>query len=316
MSKIVVIGSANVDLIMKMPRLPRVGETVTDAVFAQVMGGKGANQAVAAARAGGVSGAVAFVSCVGDDAYGAQVIEAMRATGIDTAHVTRERDTATGAALIMIGEAGQNYLSVAPGANYLLNDPHLDRAQPLFENAGLVMLQYEVSPDATAKAIRRLAALGKPIMFNLAPARPLAADLIAHIAYLVVNETEAEYLTGIAVTSDASCEAAAQALLEKGAGMAVITLGAAGVYARAKDAPPVRVPGFEVDAIDTTAAGDTFCGAFAVALLEKRPLPDALRFANAAAAISVTRLGAQPSIPTRAEIDAFLTVRGERPSFA
>ncbi len=309
MANIAVIGSANVDLIMKMPRLPRVGETVTDAVFAQMMGGKGANQAVAAARAGGVPGAVAFVSCVGDDAYGAQVIDAMRAEGIDTAHIHRERATATGTALIMIGESGQNYLSVAPGANHRLNDAHLDRARAVLAGADLALLQYELSPDATAAAIRRLAALGKRILFNLAPALPLDAALIRHIAYLVVNETEAEFLSGIPVSSDAACEAAAQALLDKGARMIVITLGAAGVFARARDGDALRVPGFQVDAVDTTAAGDTFCGAFAVALIEQRPLPDALRFANAAAAISVTRLGAQPSIPTRGEIDAFLAAR-------
>jgi ribokinase len=312
MPSIVTIGSSNVDLIMKMARLPQVGETVTDAVFMQTMGGKGANQAYAAARA---NGAVSFVSCVGDDAYGAQVIANMQSAGVNTAQVYCEAGVATGTALIMIGEAGHNYLSVAPGANYRLDESHLLRARDVIAGSDLVMLQYEIKPDTLAKSIMLAAELGKKVMFNLAPARPLDERLIAHINYLVVNETEAAFLTGQPVDSPAKVHAAARTLLSKGAQHVIITLGAQGVYAAAAEGD-IEIAGFEVDAIDTTAAGDTFCGALATALLEGMPMGDALRFANAAAAISVTRMGAQASVPDRAEIDAFLRVRSNRPSFA
>ncbi len=308
-TKIVSIGSSNVDLIMKMARLPRVGETVTDAIFMQTFGGKGANQAYAAAQAGGE---VVFVSCVGSDAYGQQVIDNMRAGGCDVAHVFVEPDTATGTALIMIGEAGQNYLSVAPGANYRLTRQHLDQADAALEHAALVMLQYEITPDALGSAIERCVARKIPVMFNLAPARPLDERLLASIDYLIVNETEAAFLCGFDVDSDANVRRAAANLQQRGARTVIITLGAQGAYVLAQSGAGDLVPSYGVDAIDTTAAGDTFCGALAVGLLEQKPLLDAVRFANAASAISVTRIGAQASIPNRREIEAFVAAQRSR----
>jgi ribokinase len=300
--KVVVVGSSNVDLLMKMPRLPKVGETVTDCLFAQVFGGKGANQAVGAARAGGD---VVFIACVGDDGYGGQVIESLRRDGIDTRFVSREPGVASGTALIMVGGEGHNYLAVAPGANYRLTPAHVDRARQTIEGAAIVISQCEILPETLDRAIALGAELGKPVMLNLAPARPVSAPSLAKLAYLSVNETEAEFLTGLEVASERDVEAAAEALLAKGPRTVVLTLGARGAYV-AGDGVRALVPGFAVAAVDSTAAGDVHCGALAVALVEGRPLLEAARFANAAAALSVTKLGAQPSAPRREDIEALL----------
>jgi ribokinase len=300
--KVVVVGSSNVDLLMKMPRLPKVGETVTDCLFAQVFGGKGANQAVGAARAGGD---VVFIACVGDDGYGGQVIESLRRDGIDTRFVSREPGVASGTALIMVGGEGHNYLAVAPGANYRLTPAHVDRARQTIEGAAMVISQCEILPETLDRAIALGAELGKPVMLNLAPARPVSAPSLAKLAYLSVNETEAEFLTGLEVASERDVEAAAEALLAKGPRTVVLTLGARGAYV-AGDGVRALVPGFAVAAVDSTAAGDVHCGALAVALVEGRPLLEAARFANAAAALSVTKLGAQPSAPRREDIEALL----------
>jgi ribokinase len=300
--RVVVVGSSNVDLVMKLPRLPKVGETVTDGVFAQVFGGKGANQAVGAARAGGD---VAFVGCVGDDAYGGQVIESLRAGGIDTRFVFAEEGIATGTALIMVGGEGQNCISVAPGANYRLTPLHVDRAREALAGAAVIGTQCEIPPDTLDRVIALGAELGKPVLLNLAPARAVGDASLARLAVLAVNETEAEFLTGRPVASEADVEEVAGALRAKGPRTVVLTLGARGAYV-AGDGVQALVPGFPVEAVDTTAAGDVHCGALAVALVEGRPLLEAVRFANAAAAISATRLGAQPSAPTRAEVDALL----------
>jgi ribokinase len=300
--KVVVVGSSNVDLLMKMPRLPKVGETVTDCLFAQVFGGKGANQAVGAARAGGD---VLFVACVGDDGYGGQVVDSLREDGVDTRFVSREAGVASGTALIMVGGEGHNYLAVAPGANYRLTPAHVDRAREAILEAAIVISQCEILPDTLDRAIALAAELGKPVMLNLAPARPVSAASLARLAYLSVNETEAEFLTGLKVASERDVETAAAALRAMGPKTVVLTLGARGAYV-AGDGVRELVPGFTVAAVDTTAAGDVHCGALAVALVEGRPLLEAVRFANAAAALSVTKLGAQPSAPRREDIEALL----------
>jgi ribokinase len=303
--QVVVVGSANVDLVMKMERLPRVGETVTDCAFAQVFGGKGANQAVGAARAGAD---VAFVACVGDDPYGAQVIDSLKADGIDTRFVFTEVGVASGTALIMVGGEGQNCISVAPGANYRLTPAHVDRAREALERAAVIATQCEIRPETLDRVIALGAELGKPVMLNLAPARKTSEASLAKLAYLAVNETEAEFLTGGTVTSDRDVEAAADTLLAMGPKTVVLTLGARGAYVAGGGVRDL-VPGFAVEAVDTTAAGDVHCGALAVAFVEGRPLLDAVRFANAASALSVTKLGAQPSAPKRPDIEALLSRR-------
>ncbi len=303
--KVVVVGSSNIDLIMKMERLPRPGETVTEAEFAQVFGGKGANQAVGAARAGGD---VVFVSCVGDDAYGGQVIENLKKDGIDTRYVSPEEGVASGTALIMIDAGGENCISVAPGANYRLTPAHVDRARDVIEEAAVVIAQCEILAETLDHVIDLGFRLGKLVLLNLAPARPLSDASLGKLGALAVNETEAEFLTGLPVKTDAEVQAAAGALLGKGPKIVIVTLGARGAWV-AVEGHQGLVPGFEVDPVDTTAAGDVHCGALAVGLVEGQALLDAVAFANAAAALSATKLGAQPSAPSRDEIDALVESR-------
>jgi len=302
MNKIVVIGSSNVDLLMKMDHLPEKGETVTDAEFFQVYGGKGANQAVAAARAGGN---VTFVNCVGEDAYTPQMVKNYKNDGIDTCFVFHEKGIASGHALIMIGGEGMNYLSVAPGANYKLTPAKIDEAIAAIDEAEMIVMQYEI-PEATIKYVIDIAnRKGIPVMWNCAPARAFDLSYIPKINILVLNEVEAGFLAEMPVENEADAEKAAQKLVDRGVEKVIITLGSQGAFVVTKT-KKVSVPAFKVEAVDTTAAGDTFCGAFAVALVEGKSLKNALQFASAAAAISVTRIGAQPSAPTRKEIDSFL----------
>jgi ribokinase len=301
-NKIVVIGSSNVDLLMKMGHLPEKGETVTDAEFFQVYGGKGANQAVAAARAGGN---IAFVNCVGEDAYTPQMVQNYKNDGIDTRFVFHEKGIASGHALIMIGGEGMNYLSVAPGANYKLTPAKIDEAMPIIDDAAMIVMQYEI-PEETIKYVIDLAnKKGIPVMWNCAPARTFDLSYIPKINILVLNEVEAGFLAELTIETEADAEKAAQKLVDCGVEKVIITLGSKGAFVVTKT-EKVTVPAFKVEAVDTTAAGDTFCGAFTVALVEGKFLKESLRFASAAAAISVTRMGAQPSAPTRKEIESFL----------
>ncbi|HSD28008.1 MAG TPA: ribokinase [Vicinamibacteria bacterium] len=301
--RVVVVGSSNIDLVMKMARLPRVGETVTDATFVQAFGGKGANQAVGAARAGGQ---VVFVGCVGDDAYGQQARGNLEADGIDTRFVFTEPGVASGTALILVGGEGENYISVAPGANDRLTPAHVDRALEAIGGAAMVVTQCEIPPETIEHVVALGAELGKPVLLNLAPARRLSDAALSRLALLAVNETEAEFLTGRRVASDREVQEAAGALLARGPRTVVLTLGARGAYVGAEGVRSL-IPGFAVEAVDTTAAGDVHGGALAVALVEGRPVLEAVRFANAAAALSVTRLGAQPSAPRRSDIETLLS---------
>ena len=300
--KIAVIGSANVDLIMKMDRLPRVGETVTDAQFYQTYGGKGANQAVSAARAGGN---VLFVGCVGDDNYGVQITHNLQDVGINAEYITAIPEVASGTALIMIGELGENYLSVAPGANYYLKPEHVDAAWGKVSEATMVMVQDEISLETLDYTIRRAANAGLPVMFNVAPARNLGNLPLNLVNYLLVNETEASFLTGLPVQNEVQAWNAVDALLAQGSHHVVLTMGAQGCLIAGENIRD-KVTSYRVDAVDTTAAGDVFCGALATRMVEEKPILESLQFASAAAAICVTRLGAQPSIPGRDEIVQFM----------
>jgi len=299
---IVVIGSSNIDFIMKMDRLPRKGETITNASFMQTFGGKGANQAVGAARAGGE---VYFINCVGDDRFGLLIIENLQRLGVHTEYMVQQSGIASGSALVMIDANGDNYLSVAPGANYCLTPQHLQERSEIIEKAEMVMLQYEVTPEILYSAIDLCNSLGKPILFNFAPARPFAPAYLRKVDLLVVNEIEAEFLCGFPLHSEEDFEKGKAALLNLGPKTVVITLGSKGALA-AGPGLSLHVPAFPVQVVDTTAAGDVFCGALAVGLVEGKNLEESLRFANVAAAISVTRLGAQPSAPGREEIEALM----------
>jgi ribokinase len=299
---IAVIGSANVDLIMRVPRLPSRGETINDGEFSQVFGGKGANAAVASARAGG---SVAFAGCVGEDVYGPEIAASLRSDGIDTSHLTVAHGVPTGTALIFFDAQGENYLGVAPGANGAFTPAKVAECEALIADASVLLLQMEI-PAAATRAILEVARThGTRVLFNYAPAGDLAVPVGPAMTGLVVNETEAAALTGRSVADPSEAAAAAAVLRDLGPEFVVVTLGAAGAHVES-DGVRALVPAFPVEPVDTTAAGDTFCGALAVALAEGNALDAAARFANAAAALTVTRVGAQPSIPHRKDVDAFL----------
>lgn len=298
--RILVIGSSNVDLIMKMDRLPDKGETVTDCEFLQTFGGKGANQAVAAARGGGN---VTFVSCVGNDHYGVSMVENYKKDGIHTDHIFTIPDTPSGTALIMIGGDGDNYLSVAPGANYELKRNHIDQIGSIIGESDIILLQYEMLTDTLEYILEK--ASGKNIILNLAPAKSLDDHHLKRVSILVVNETEAQFISGISNVDDNNASVAAGVLHDKGVETVIITLGVKGSYISSNNYTG-SIEAFPVNAIDATAAGDVYCGNLAVGLANDLSLKDSVRFCSAASALCVTRLGAQPSAPTKSEIDDFL----------
>jgi len=299
---IAVIGSTNVDFLIKSDKLPDFGETVTGGNFLQNFGGKGANQAVGAARA---CGQVTFVTCLGEDLYAEELLRSFRKDGIDTRFVFKDPSAATGSALIMLDKDGNNYLSVASGANYKLSPRHIDQALDAIEGADMIVLQMEIPFETTAYVFEQARKLGKKVLFNLAPARPFDVSVLRHTHAFVVNEVEASMVTGLKVETDEEIVAAAEKLLAHGPSLAIITLGARGSYIASAEYRQF-IPAFRVKAADTTAAGDVYCGSLAVALTEGKSLPEAVRFASAASALSVTRLGAQPSAPVRKEIEEFL----------
>jgi ribokinase len=300
--KILVIGSTNVDMIMKMEHLPKTGETVTNGTFSQSFGGKGANQAVGAARAGGH---VTFVTCMGNDYNAFAMLAHFKKDGINVDHIVKEDGVACGTALIMIGSRGENYISVAPGANYHITRLSIDKVVPLIESASLVMLQYEILPDTLEYIIEKCHKAGVDVMLNLAPARNISHHALKRVKYLVVNETEAQFLLGISWIDTHNIDNALKILKDMGPDTVIITLGDKGSYIMTAT-ESFHVPAYKVDAVDTTAAGDVYSGTLATALTENKTLHEAVTMASAAAAISVTRMGAQPSAPYRNEIDEFL----------
>ncbi|WP_283183867.1 MULTISPECIES: ribokinase [unclassified Pseudomonas] len=300
-AKVVVIGSLNMDLVTRAPRLPRGGETLIGESFATVSGGKGANQAVAAARLGAQ---VSMVGCVGSDAYGEELRGALLAEQIDCQAVSTVDDS-SGVALIVVDDNSQNAIVIVAGANGALTPEVICRFDAVLRAADVIICQLEI-PDATVgHALKRGRELGKTVILNPAPAsRPLPADWYASIDYLIPNESEASALSGLPVDSLASAETAATRLIAMGAGKVIITLGAQGsLFASGKSFEHFPAP--KVKAVDTTAAGDTFVGGFAAALAAGKSEADAIRFGQVAAALSVTRAGAQPSIPTLSDVQAF-----------
>jgi ribokinase len=296
-SHIIVIGSSNTDMIVPAARLPLPGETVLGGDLVLAAGGKGANQAVAAARVGG---AVTLVARVGSDMFGAAALENFKREGLDTRFVIQDPTAPSGVALIVVGSGGQNIIAVAPGANGRLTPADVAQAQPALAQAQVMVLQLEIPLETVLFAAQAGRAAGLRVLLNPAPAQPLPAELYALIDVLTPNESEAMLLTGAATP-----EAAAHALLERGVKTVIVTLGEAGALVATGDGMTL-VPGFKVEVVDTTAAGDAFTGGLAVALARGDALPEAVRFAHAVAALSVTRLGAQPSLPAAAEVEAFL----------
>jgi ribokinase len=299
---IVVVGSSNTDMIVRLERIPQPGETLLGGEFLMAPGGKGANQAVGAARAGG---RVSLVARVGEDMFGRQAIAGLRRDRIDVSQVRRDARSASGVALIFVGERGENSIAVASGANGRLRPADVKRAAPLIATASVLLLQLEVPLDSVQAAARLARRHAARVILNPAPARALPDALLRQVSILTPNETEAGTLTGTRVGSEQAARRAAGLLRARGVETVIVTLGARGALLVDQEGSRL-IPGFAVQAVDTTGAGDTFNGALAVALAEERPLPQAVRFANAAAALSVTRRGAQPSAPTRERIDRLL----------
>lgn len=304
MAKIVVVGSANTDMTVRSAKIPAPGETVIGGVFATAAGGKGANQAVAAARAGGD---VTFVARLGADSLGDVAVAGYKEDGIDVSAIVRDAERATGVALILVDAKGQNSISVASGANAALSPADVDAADDAIRAASVVVAQLETPIETVQRAAELAAQAGVPFILDPAPApaAPLPESLLKLVTIVKPNENEASALTGIQVTDEASAFAAAEKLLAIGVKLAIVTLGEAGAVMISQDGLRVKLDSRRVDAVDSTAAGDAWTGAFAVALAEGQTPVDAANFASRAAAISVTRAGAQPSLATRKEIDAF-----------
>ena len=299
MPRILVVGSANVDFTVALARLPEPGETVTNGTLLVNHGGKGANQAVAARRLGAE---VRLIGCVGDDASGREVRAALGGEGIGTGGVMTSAAAATGTALIIVDGAGRNQIAVAPGANRALTLEHVRSRAEDFAWAEVVVASCEVPLPAVRAALEMARGRGLATILNPAPVPETGLDCLGLVEYLTPNAGEVARLSGLAGDDDATVARAAAALRRRGAHCVLVTLGERGVLA-CGDGEPQHVPAPRVLAVDTTAAGDTFNGALAVALTEGRALTAALRFANAAAALACTRHGAQASLPTRAEVD-------------
>lgn len=304
-ARIVVAGSVNMDLVFRTPRMPQPGETLMGRSFMQSPGGKGANQAVAAARMGAQ---VAMVGRLGADALGAALRQALANDGIDTSQLRDTPEVATGTACILVDDDAGNCIVLTGGANQAVGTEDIDAAAALIRASSLLICQLEIPLHSVLRALAIARSAGRPVILNPAPVQPLPDAVLAGVDYLVVNETEASELSGIAVEGPdliASAGSAAAALRARGASAVLVTLGAHGVYLSAHGLAEA-LPAVGVKAVDTTAAGDTFVGAFAVGLLEGLDLRAAATRAQYAAAITVTRPGAQSAIPARAEVDAFM----------
>jgi len=295
---IVVVGSVTMDMVTRTPQIPRIGQTVIGTGFETTPGGKGANQAVAAARLGYP---VHMVGKVGDDAYGPALLKNLAAAGVNTSAMETTAGP-SGLAPIFLSEAGENSIVVVPGANGHVDGADVDRHAVLIRSAGMVLCQLEIPMATISHTFALCAEAGVPVMLDPAPAAPLPDEIWSRVAWFTPNETEAAfYLNG-----DSKPEDAAQHLLAKGLRGVVLKRGAEGAYVAVAGGKAAWVKPFKVEAVNTVGAGDCFNGAFAVALLENKDPWEAARFASAAAAISVTRTGAQESMPTRAQVDAFL----------
>ena len=304
--RLVVVGSANTDLVVGVPRIPAPGETVLGGALATLPGGKGANQAVAAARLGA---SVTFIARVGDDAFGERTLAGLARERIEVRCVRVTPGVASGVALITVDEAtGENAITVAPGANAHLSPEDVEDAAPAFDAAQAVVVSLEVPLEAVARAVEMGWERRVPVILNPAPARRLPAELLARVTVLTPNEREARQLLGRGEADEENTETLAAELLDLGVGAAVVTLGAAGTLVVTPDGIE-HLPALPVQPLDTTAAGDCFTGALAVEFASGQSLRASVRFAGAAAALSVTRRGAQPALPTRTEVEAFLAAQ-------
>lgn len=303
---ITIVGSSNTDMIIKVEHLPKPGETILGGEFTKAAGGKGANQAVAAARAGGN---VNFIAKVGDDIFGETAIKGFVEDNINVESVLIDKEVPSGIAQIFVAVDGENCIAVASGANAKLSVEDIVKSGDMIKQSKILLTQLETPLDTVAEAVKIAAENNVTVIVNPAPAAPLSDECLANISVITPNETEADMLTGIFVSDEISASDSSNILRSKGVDSIIITMGFKGAYVNHKG-DKFFVPGYKVKAVDTTAAGDVFNGALAVALSQDKEFKEAVNFANAAAALSVTKMGAQPSVPTLAEINNFLRVAG------
>jgi ribokinase len=300
---LVVVGSLNMDLVVQAPRIPKPGETILGAGDLQMIpGGKGANQACGAARLGAD---VAMVGRVGDDAFGETLILNLNKSKVDTRSITRDIDAATGIALIVVEESGQNSIVVSSGANGCVSDEDVNRGEDLIQSADVLLLQLEIPLNAVIRAADLARLHGVTTVLNPAPAQPLPTELLTLIDVLIPNETEAAILSGCETNTDEEIQQAATTLRGFGAKTIIMTLGSRGALLITENVFS-HFPAFPIDPVDTTAAGDAFVASFSVALAEGRSLQEAVRYGNAAGALACTKLGAQPSLPNRSALKNML----------
>lgn len=305
MAKVVVVGSSNTDMVVQVPHIPAPGETVLGGEFIMAAGGKGANQAVAAARLGAQ---VTLVARVGRDVFGERALAGFRQEGIDIQHIAVDPEAASGVALIFVDASGENSIAVAPGANARLTPQDVQQAKEVIEAADVLLLQLETPLETVRQAAEIAQRAGVRVVLNPAPAQPLPADVLALVDVLTPNEGEVSLLARRQIaqtTTLADAEASARCLIEQGVKVVIVTLGARGALIVTPGFQQL-VPGFAVDVVDTTAAGDAFNGGLAVALADGKSLAEAVRFANACGALAATKMGAQPSLPTANEVARFL----------
>lgn len=301
MPKVIVFGSMNMDLSIDAPRVPAAGETLSGSGFITAAGGKGANQAVAASRLGA---SVHMVAAVGADSFGDELVCGLEGSGVDTTLVRRLPDVTTGVAVIL-RTGGENRIVLHAGANHALSGADVaDELRRIGEKNDVFVTQGECDPAATEAALRLAHELGLFTIYNPAPALPAPDDLWSCVDLVCLNETECQIMCGVLPVDDESCLAAARRLRELGAGAVVITLGAAGSFGLGSDGKPVRVPAALTTVVDTTAAGDTYIGALAAGRVRGFSLAESMSWGTAASALAVSRLGAQPSIPTAEEVEA------------
>ena len=298
---IIVIGSANTDLVIRVPKLPSPGETIRGRQFQIVAGGKGANQAVAAARAGA---RVTFVANIGQDSFGDAALRGLRREGINTCYVLRSKSSASGVALILVDARGENLIAVARGSNDELLPRHVDAALPAIRAARCVVVQLEIPLTTVRRAVELAVRHGVPVLLNPAPAQPVPVSLLRQVTFLTPNESELAALAGLPTKRESEVEAAARRLHALGVKQVLATCGALGVC-WSSAAGTRWFPARKVKAVDTVGAGDCFSGTFAATVADGKSIEQATRFAIAAAAICVTRPGAQSSMPTRREILKF-----------
>jgi ribokinase len=300
---IAVLGGINIDLVIRCKVLPRIGETVKGTSYNQFPGGKGANQAVAAAKLGGN---VAMIGAVGCDVFGSTIINNMRDISIDVTHIKKVEDVPTGTAFIFVDKNGQNLISFIGGANDEVNSKLIDEVEYMIKEADVFLVQLECPVQVVEYAIKKASSFGTPVILNPSPAVPLSNCIIRRSTILIPNESEAEILTGYRVEDKNSYYKASTVLIGRGCKNVVITLGEKGAYLHYPDHHEEVIPAPRVNAMDTVAAGDVFAGAFAVRFAMGEDLKKAVIYSNHAAAISTTRAGAQTSIPSMSEVEEYI----------